>query len=152
MGNTGYRYLENVPAIVPLLEKEYRNAAARLAATQEELNDLHPDKYASHICPSYHALHAVPHAFTPCMQLNAEVIASIRTPHMQKNVSVAVMHLFTERSARYCLLRLQLDTMHTKPCSALMAAHGAAPGFALSPWLHACCVWHTSSAMTAGML
>ena len=40
------RYLENVPAIVPLLEKEYRNAAARLEATQEELNDLHPDKYA----------------------------------------------------------------------------------------------------------
>lgn len=38
------RYLENVPAIVPLLEKEYRNAAARLEATQEELNDLHPDK------------------------------------------------------------------------------------------------------------
>lgn len=39
-----HRYLENVPAIVPLLEKEYRNAAARLEATQEELNDLHPDK------------------------------------------------------------------------------------------------------------
>ena len=38
------RYLENVPAIVPLLEKEYRNAAARLESTQEELNDLHPDK------------------------------------------------------------------------------------------------------------
>ncbi|KAK9850978.1 hypothetical protein WJX84_009933 [Apatococcus fuscideae] len=38
------RYLENVPSIVPLLEKEYRNAAARLVATQEELNDLHPDK------------------------------------------------------------------------------------------------------------
>lgn len=40
------RYLENVPAIVPLLEKEYRNAAARLESTQEELNDLHPDKCA----------------------------------------------------------------------------------------------------------
>ena len=40
------RYLENVPAIVPLLEKEYRNAAARLESTQDELNDLHPDKYA----------------------------------------------------------------------------------------------------------
>ncbi len=38
------RYLENVPAIVPLLEKEYRNAAARLESTQDELNDLHPDK------------------------------------------------------------------------------------------------------------
>ncbi|KAK9814730.1 hypothetical protein WJX72_010634 [[Myrmecia] bisecta] len=38
------RYLENVPSIVPLLEKEYRNAAARLESTQEELNDLHPDK------------------------------------------------------------------------------------------------------------
>lgn len=39
-----FRYLENVPSIVPLLEKEYRNAAARLEATQDELNDLHPDK------------------------------------------------------------------------------------------------------------
>jgi hypothetical protein len=38
------RYLENVPSIVPLLEKEYRNAAKRLEDTQEELNDLHPDK------------------------------------------------------------------------------------------------------------
>ena len=43
----GRRYLENVPSIVPLLEKEYRNAAARLVATQEELNDLHPDKSVS---------------------------------------------------------------------------------------------------------
>ena len=46
MSENACRYLENVPAIVPLLEKEYRNAAARLEATQEELNDLHPDKYA----------------------------------------------------------------------------------------------------------
>lgn len=38
------RYLENVPSIVPLLEKEYRNAARRLEDTQSELNDLHPDK------------------------------------------------------------------------------------------------------------
>ena len=29
---------------MPLLEKEYRNAAKRLEDTQEELNDLHPDK------------------------------------------------------------------------------------------------------------
>lgn len=38
------RYLENVPTIVPLLEKEYRNASRRLEETQEELNDMHPDK------------------------------------------------------------------------------------------------------------
>ena len=38
------RYLENVPSIVPLLEREYRSAAKRLEDTQEELNDLHPDK------------------------------------------------------------------------------------------------------------
>lgn len=38
------RYLENVPAIVPLLEKEFRNAAKRLEDTQEELNDLNPQK------------------------------------------------------------------------------------------------------------
>ena len=38
------RYLENVPTIVPVLEKEYRNAARRLEETQVELNDLHPEK------------------------------------------------------------------------------------------------------------
>ena len=43
------RYLENVPSIVPLLEKEYRIAAKRLEDTQEELNDLHPDKCARHL-------------------------------------------------------------------------------------------------------
>ena len=41
------RYLENVPSIVPLLEREYRSAAKRLEDTQEELNDLHPDKCGS---------------------------------------------------------------------------------------------------------
>lgn len=44
------RYLENVPSIVPLLEKEYRHAARRLEDTQDELNDLHPDKSAPHHC------------------------------------------------------------------------------------------------------
>ena len=38
------RYLESVPAIVPLLEREYRIASRRLEATQDELADLHPDK------------------------------------------------------------------------------------------------------------
>jgi hypothetical protein len=38
------RYLENVPTIVPLLEKEYRHAQARLAGTQQDLQDLHPDR------------------------------------------------------------------------------------------------------------
>ena len=37
------RYLENVPSIVPLLEREYRVAARRLESTQDELADLHPD-------------------------------------------------------------------------------------------------------------
>lgn len=41
-----HRFLQNVPSIVPLLEKEYRIAAKRLEDTQEELNDLHPDKCA----------------------------------------------------------------------------------------------------------
>ena len=31
---------------MPLLEKEYRNAARRLEDTQDELTDLHPDKCA----------------------------------------------------------------------------------------------------------
>jgi hypothetical protein len=38
------RYLDNVPSIVPLLEREYRNAAARLEATRAELNDLAHDR------------------------------------------------------------------------------------------------------------
>ena len=39
------RYLENVPTIVPLLEKEYRIALRRLEDTQDELSDLHPERY-----------------------------------------------------------------------------------------------------------
>ena len=38
------RYLDNVPAIVPLLEKEYRNAAVKLRATEAELGALDQDK------------------------------------------------------------------------------------------------------------
>ena len=38
------RYLENVPTIVPVLEREYRNASQRLEDTQGELNDLEPEK------------------------------------------------------------------------------------------------------------
>lgn len=38
------RYLDNVPSIVPLLEREYRHAAARLEATRTELRDLQHDK------------------------------------------------------------------------------------------------------------
>lgn len=38
------RYLENVPTIVPVLEREYRNASRRLEETQVELNDLESEK------------------------------------------------------------------------------------------------------------
>ncbi|RMZ55499.1 hypothetical protein APUTEX25_000082 [Auxenochlorella protothecoides] len=38
------RYLENVPTIVPVLEREYRCAARKLEETQAELNDLHPER------------------------------------------------------------------------------------------------------------
>ena len=38
------RYLENVPTIVPVLEREYRSASQRLEDTQSELNDLEPEK------------------------------------------------------------------------------------------------------------
>lgn len=38
------RYLENVPTIVPVLEKEFRSAAAKLKSVQEELQDLQGDK------------------------------------------------------------------------------------------------------------
>lgn len=44
------RYLENVPTIVPVLEKEYRNASRRLEETQNELNDLHPEKLKVRVC------------------------------------------------------------------------------------------------------
>ncbi len=37
-------YLENVPAIVPALEKEYRHAAVRLDTTRSELSDLQHDR------------------------------------------------------------------------------------------------------------
>lgn len=33
-----------MPTIVPVLEKEYRNASRRLEETQVELHDLHPEK------------------------------------------------------------------------------------------------------------
>jgi hypothetical protein len=38
------RYLENVPTIVPVLEREYRNASRRLEETQAELLDLEAEK------------------------------------------------------------------------------------------------------------
>lgn len=38
------RYLDNVPSIVPLLEREYRHAAARLEGTRSELAGLQHDK------------------------------------------------------------------------------------------------------------
>lgn len=45
-----HRYLENVPTIVPVLEKEYRNASRRLEETQVELHDLHPEKLKVGCC------------------------------------------------------------------------------------------------------
>ena len=33
-----------MPTIVPVLEKEYRNASRRLEETQSELSDMHPEK------------------------------------------------------------------------------------------------------------
>jgi len=38
---------------VPLLEKEFRNAAKRLEDTQEELNDLNPQKYPPPLLPPF---------------------------------------------------------------------------------------------------
>ena len=38
------RYLENVPTIVPVLEREFRSASQKLEDTQGELNDLEPEK------------------------------------------------------------------------------------------------------------
>lgn len=38
------RYLENVPTIVPVLEREFRSAARKLEDTQAELHDLHPER------------------------------------------------------------------------------------------------------------
>ena len=46
------RYLENVPTIVPVLEKEYRNASRRLEETQSELGDMHPEKLKVRNCSS----------------------------------------------------------------------------------------------------
>ena len=38
------RYMDNVPAIVPLLEREHRVAESRLSASRKELDDLATDK------------------------------------------------------------------------------------------------------------
>jgi hypothetical protein len=38
------RYMDNVPAIVPLLEREHRVAESRLATSKKELDDLATDK------------------------------------------------------------------------------------------------------------
>lgn len=38
------RYMDNVPAIVPLLEREHRVAESRLNASKKELDDLATDK------------------------------------------------------------------------------------------------------------
>ena len=38
------RYLENVPTIVPVLEREFRSASQKLEETQGELNDLEAEK------------------------------------------------------------------------------------------------------------
>lgn len=38
------RYLDNVPAIVPLLEREHRVADQRLTASKKELDQLQTDK------------------------------------------------------------------------------------------------------------
>lgn len=38
------RYMDNVPAIVPLLEREHRVAESRLDASRKELDDLASDK------------------------------------------------------------------------------------------------------------
>ena len=38
------RYLENVPTIVPVLEREFRSASQKLEQTQTELNDLEAEK------------------------------------------------------------------------------------------------------------
>ena len=66
-----------MPAIVPLLEKEYRNAARRLEDTQDELNDLHPDKCALlHCLPNFSAQcwSAHPHALPVQLQLGARCL------------------------------------------------------------------------------
>jgi hypothetical protein len=38
------RYLDSVPAIVPLLEREHRTAESRLLASKKELDNLATDK------------------------------------------------------------------------------------------------------------
>lgn len=38
------RYLDNVPAMLPLLEREFRHTASRVQSTKQELSDLEADK------------------------------------------------------------------------------------------------------------
>ena len=41
---SSYRYFENVPSIVPLLEREHRGAAQKLDDTVAELSNLQEDR------------------------------------------------------------------------------------------------------------
>ena len=65
------RYLESVPTIVPLLEKEYRNADVKLKAVKEELDDLNNSNLKA--CPLVLLLSA------PVSQANPVVIFRIIT-------------------------------------------------------------------------
>ena len=84
-----------MPAIVPLLEKEYRNAAARLEATQEELNDLHPDKSVAAFCPFHFSLDQhLPHQ--PCHKgicLPSKRLLAMRKLSSATHMSMHVEHL-----------------------------------------------------------
>jgi hypothetical protein len=91
-----HRYLENVPSIVPLLEKEYRIAAKRLEDTQEELNDLHPDKRAP--------LFALPPSSLPPAQPSARACAAFHVPRMRPGAHLPPC---SHTSELLCVVHLQ---------------------------------------------
>ena len=72
-----------MPAIVPLLEKEYRNAAQRLTATQEELTDLAPERLKEKVCRV-----STGHPNVGCVERDAVCIV-----HAHTGVNVSRAHL-----------------------------------------------------------
>ena len=92
---------------MPLLEKEYRNAARRLEDTQDELTDLHPDKCA------VTSLHAHVRA------LHVKRKSSVQGAHVRL-LGMAVcpcLHVGSQRHERWRMQGLQLFNPRYMRCT-----------------------------------
>jgi hypothetical protein len=74
------RYMDNVPAIVPLLEREHRVAESRLATSKKELDDLATDKLKVRGCKHPACQNDVQHVQGPCVHV-LKLTRVISVPH-----------------------------------------------------------------------